>query len=151
MILKKDDIMQKGDIYHYIYYKCIVDGWEGQPVKNLAGCDKPDMYIFVERPDPVMDDADDAQDRCTKWCNVAMDMINELRQDYAPGELGELDGVKAILKLRKRVHILQEALEEVQLDLEMQATLNLNEGNPQHGYHLRDLANKARTALEATR
>jgi hypothetical protein len=34
------------------------------------------------------------------WCKVAMDMINELRQDYAPGELGELDGVRAIHKLR---------------------------------------------------
>jgi len=35
-----------------------------------------------------------------KWCMVAISMLNELRQGYPSGELGELDGVIAIRKLR---------------------------------------------------
>ena len=36
------------------------------------------------------------------WCKCAVAMIQELRNDYAPGDLGELDGVKAIVALRTR-------------------------------------------------
>lgn len=35
-----------------------------------------------------------------KWAAVAIAMLDELRQDYAPGELKDTDGVKAIQKLR---------------------------------------------------
>ena len=52
---------------------------------------------------------------------------------------------------REHVRILREALGGVLLDLEMQATLILNAGDPQHGYHLRDLANQLRAALDATK
>lgn len=34
------------------------------------------------------------------WSGVARDMLTELRQDYAPGALNDLDGVKAVRKLR---------------------------------------------------
>ena len=47
-----------------------------------------------------------------EWSNVAMDMIQELREDYAPGDLGELDGVKAIRKLRASIATKQIELEE---------------------------------------
>jgi len=46
----------------------------------------------------------------TAWAKVAMDMVDELRKDYAPGELGELDGVKAIRKLRSENQLLREVL-----------------------------------------
>ena len=58
------------------------------------------------------------------WPQVAMEMISELRDDYAPGTLGELEGVKAIRKLRKdrdaalaRIATLEAALKAVDAKL----------------------------------
>lgn len=45
----------------------------------------------------------DAEERASKWAQLAMDMISELRQDYAPGALPELDGPKAVRKLRQQI------------------------------------------------
>jgi hypothetical protein len=54
-----------------------------------------------------------------RWADIAIEMINELRMDYVPGELGDLDGIKAIRKLRadnarlqKAVDVLAETLKE---------------------------------------
>jgi len=69
--------------------------------------DKIRAYLLDNMQDALADELDaelaeleGAQDRRDKWCKLAVDMINELRDDYAPGDLGELDGVKAIRKLR---------------------------------------------------
>jgi hypothetical protein len=40
-----------------------------------------------------------------QWCELASEMIAELRQDYIPGELEEKDAVKAIQKIRKELSI----------------------------------------------
>ncbi|HZR03645.1 MAG TPA: hypothetical protein VFA81_10790 [Burkholderiales bacterium] len=37
------------------------------------------------------------------WAKLAIDMLHELRMDYAPGELKDAEGVKAIKKLRALV------------------------------------------------
>lgn len=42
---------------------------------------------------------------------------------------------------------MREALENVILDLEMQASLSIMRGEPIYGYHLRDQANKLRAIL----
>lgn len=34
------------------------------------------------------------------WANLAIDMLHELRMDYAPGELPNMDGPKAVRKIR---------------------------------------------------
>lgn len=46
-----------------------------------------------------------------RWAILAMEMISELRQDYAPGYLSELDGVVAIKELRNKINNLEKRLE----------------------------------------
>lgn len=42
----------------------------------------------------------EANERARQWSEVATAMLSELRMDYAPLELGDLDGRRAIKKLR---------------------------------------------------
>lgn len=50
------------------------------------------------------------EERAKKWADLAMEMISELRQDYAPGALPELEGPKAVRKLRARLEQVEVAL-----------------------------------------
>jgi len=81
--------------------------------------DKIRAYLLDNMQDALADELDaelaeleGAQDRRDKWCKLAVDMINELRDDYAPGDLGELDGVKAIRKLRTELDGARKAIQE---------------------------------------
>ena len=55
----------------------------------------------------------DARQKAAAWCNLAMEMISELRQDYPPGEKTELDGVEMIKTLRRKIKELEEENELV--------------------------------------
>lgn len=48
-----------------------------------------------------------------QWEELAIAMLDELRQDYVPGELQDLAGVKAISKLRAENARLRETLKEL--------------------------------------
>lgn len=81
--------------------------------------DKIRAYLLDNMQDALADELDaelaeleGAQDRRDKWCKLAVDMINELRDDYAPGDLGELDGVKAIRKLRTELDEARKFIED---------------------------------------
>jgi len=49
----------------------------------------------------------DARQKATEWCNLAMEMVTELRQDYPPGEKTELDGIEMIRTLRRKIRVLE--------------------------------------------
>ena len=52
----------------------------------------------------------DARQKATEWCNLAMEMVSELRQDYPPGEKTELDGVEMIRTLRRKIRELETSI-----------------------------------------
>jgi hypothetical protein len=62
--------------------------------------------------EPKIDDAFQELTALRAWCNLAIRMVNELRQDYIPGDLNDKDGVIAIQKLHSRIAELEKALEE---------------------------------------
>jgi hypothetical protein len=69
---------------------------------HLSQCAGDEIYANAKKElEALKLEIVETQERCTSWCEVASDMLFALRNDYAPGQLGELDGVKAIRKLQR--------------------------------------------------
>lgn len=94
-------------LYHY----CIPENKEvGEHAFNVLD------YQYMEEMGAFFKKQAAALETKEKWTQLAIDMISELRQDYIPGELSELDGVKAIKKLRTRIAELEVQLKEARED-----------------------------------